>query len=160
MLLAIVPVRQIFGKYEQQARIAELNRKMPVKTIQNQADRVTISSEARKAQVLGIARALRETSKSLVTESKVGEGKSTSMETRPASDGNVESPSYESQGVKNFHAAADLKTKVLEAQDEARQKMGNVRKNVLDKSRGIQEKALEEATREKEEADQKEATPF
>ena len=70
MSLAIIPVGQIFGKYEQQARIAELNRKTPVKTIQNQADRVTISSEARKAQVLDIARAVRETSKHLSTESK------------------------------------------------------------------------------------------
>ena len=70
MSLAIIPVGQIFGKYEQQARIAELNRKTPVKTIQNQADRVTISPEARKAQVLGIARAVREASKNLSTESK------------------------------------------------------------------------------------------
>ena len=70
MSLAIIPVGQIFGKYEQQARIAELNRKTPVKTIQNQADRVTISSEARKAQVLGIARAVRDASKNLSTESK------------------------------------------------------------------------------------------
>jgi len=70
MPLAIVPVGQIFGKYKQQARIAELIKKTSVKTIQNQADFVTISSEARKAQVLGIARAVRESSKHLSTESK------------------------------------------------------------------------------------------
>ena len=70
MSLAIVPVVQIFGKYEQQARIAELNRKTPIKTTQSQADRVTISPEARKAQVLGIARAVREASKDLSSESK------------------------------------------------------------------------------------------
>ena len=70
MPLAIVPIGQIFGKYEHQARIAELNRKTPIKTIQNQADRVSISSEARKAQVLGIARAVRESSKHLITESQ------------------------------------------------------------------------------------------
>ncbi|SVC36252.1 uncharacterized protein METZ01_LOCUS289106, partial [marine metagenome] len=81
MSLAIIPVGQIFGKYEQQARIAELNRKTPVKTIQNQADRVTISPEARKAQVLGIARAVRDASKQLSLESKSLDGpKSVSVE--------------------------------------------------------------------------------
>ena len=65
MPLAIVPANQIFGRYEQQVRIAELNKKVPVKTIQSQVDRVTISTEARKAQVLGIARAVRESSKHL-----------------------------------------------------------------------------------------------
>ena len=71
MSLAIVPVGRIFGNYEQQARIAELNRQTLVKTIQNQVDRVTISSEARKAQVLGIARALREASKQLSRNQKI-----------------------------------------------------------------------------------------
>ena len=81
MSLAIVPVGQIFGKYEQQARIAESNRKIPVKTIQNQADRVTISPEARKAQVLGIARAVRDASKQLSPESQNSDGaKSASVE--------------------------------------------------------------------------------
>ena len=70
MSLVIVPVGQIFGKYEKQARIAELISKRPVKSIQNQADRVTISSEARKEQVLGIARAVRDASKQLPMESK------------------------------------------------------------------------------------------
>ena len=70
MSLTIVPIEQIFGKYKQQVRIAELSKKTIVKTIQNHADRVTISSEARKAQVLGIARAVREASKHLSTESK------------------------------------------------------------------------------------------
>ena len=88
MLLAIVPVRQIFGKYEQQARIAELNRKMPAKTIQNQADRVTISSEARKAQVLGIARAVREASKHVPMESKNLD------EAKPVSDTDFKPSSY------------------------------------------------------------------
>ncbi|SVB34739.1 uncharacterized protein METZ01_LOCUS187593, partial [marine metagenome] len=43
MTLSIIPVKQIFGKYDQQTRMGELNRKNPVKTIQNQVDRVTIS---------------------------------------------------------------------------------------------------------------------
>ena len=81
MSLAIIPVGQIFGKYEQQARIAELNRKTSVTIIQNQADRVTISPEARKAQVLGIARAVRDASKQLSLESKSLDGpKSVSVE--------------------------------------------------------------------------------
>ena len=70
MSLAIIPVGQIFGKYEQQARIAELSRKTPIKTIQNQVDRVSISSDARKAKVLGIARAVREASNHLSMGSK------------------------------------------------------------------------------------------
>ena len=70
MPLAIVPASQIFGRYEQQVRIAELNKKVPVKTIQSQVDRVTISPEARKAQVLGIARAVREASKNISPEFK------------------------------------------------------------------------------------------
>ena len=79
MPLAIVPASQIFGRYEQQVRIAELNKKVPVKTIQSQVDRVTISPEARKAQVLGIARALREASQDISIESQgLGESKSDS----------------------------------------------------------------------------------
>ena len=74
MSLTIVPVGQVFGKYEQQARIAELNKKITAKTIQNQADRVTISSEARKVQVLSIARSVREASKHLATGSQQLEG--------------------------------------------------------------------------------------
>ena len=70
MPLAIVPASQIFGRYEQQVRIAELNKKVPVKTIQSQVDRVTISPEARKAQVLAIARAVREASKNISPEFK------------------------------------------------------------------------------------------
>ena len=97
MSLAIIPVGQIFGKYEQQARIAELNRKTPVKTIQNQADRVTISPEARKAQVLGIARAVREASKNLSTESKnLDEAKPTS----DTGDTDVEQLSFAGKVVK------------------------------------------------------------
>ena len=97
MSLAIVPVGQIFGKYEQQARIAELNRKTPIKTIQNQVDRVSISSDARKAQVLGIARAVREASKNLSTESKnLDEAKPTS----DTGDTDVEQLSFAGKVVK------------------------------------------------------------
>ena len=52
MSLSILPVNQIFGKYEQQARLADLNKKIPVKTIQMQVDRVTISPEALKMRAI------------------------------------------------------------------------------------------------------------
>ena len=55
MPLSIIPVNQIFGKYDQQTRISELNRKNPVKTIQNQVDRVTISPEALKKRAISAA---------------------------------------------------------------------------------------------------------
>ena len=109
MSLAIIPVGQIFGKYEQQARIAELNRKTPVKTIQNQADRVTISPEARKAQVLGIARAVRDASKQLSLESKSLDGpKSVSVE---------EADNRNLQG-----RAEDVREKVLQKAIEIKEK--------------------------------------
>jgi len=131
MPLAIVPVGQIFGKYEQQARIAELNRKMPVKTIQNQADRVTISSEARKAQVLSIARTVREASKHLSTESKNLD------EIKPDSD-----------------AVKEMKNEAPQDQTE------DVRVKVMQKAIEIKEKLAAEEAAKKKEQDEKEATPF
>ena len=52
MSLAILPVNQVFGKYEQQARLADLNKKTSVNTIQMQVDRVTISPEALKRRAI------------------------------------------------------------------------------------------------------------
>ena len=52
MSLAILPVNQVFGKYEQQARLADLNKKTSVNTIQMQVDRVTISPEALKMRAI------------------------------------------------------------------------------------------------------------
>jgi len=52
MSLSILPVNQIFGKYEQQARLADLIKKNPVKTTQMQVDRVTISPEALKRRAI------------------------------------------------------------------------------------------------------------
>ena len=52
MSLSIIPLNQIFGKYDQQTRMGELNRKNPIKTIQNQIDRVTISPEALKKRAI------------------------------------------------------------------------------------------------------------
>ena len=105
MSLTIIPAGQIFGKYKHQARIAELNRKTAVKTIQTQADRVTISSEARKAQVLGIARAVREASKNLDTGSK------SSDEIKPNLDTDIE-PSSPSEDI--VHKALEQSSKLNE----------------------------------------------
>ncbi|MBT3921822.1 MAG: hypothetical protein HOF21_04525 [Nitrospina sp.] len=49
MNISIVPVSRIFKTYQGQARIAELNSKNPVKRIQSQRDRVSISEEAKSA---------------------------------------------------------------------------------------------------------------
>ena len=55
MSLSILPVNQVFGKYEQQARLADLIKKNPVKTTQMQVDRVTISPEALKRRAINAA---------------------------------------------------------------------------------------------------------
>ena len=55
MSLSIIPLNQIFGKYDQQTRMGELNRENPIKTIQNQVDRVSISPEAVKKKAIGVA---------------------------------------------------------------------------------------------------------
>lgn len=49
MDIAITTVNRVFKTYQGQARIAELNSKNPVKRIQGQRDRVSISNEARAA---------------------------------------------------------------------------------------------------------------
>lgn len=49
MDIAITTVSRVFKTYQGQARIAELNKKNPVKRVQGQRDRVSISSEAKAA---------------------------------------------------------------------------------------------------------------
>ena len=49
MDIAIVSTSRIFKTYQGQARIAELNSKNPVKRVQGQRDRVSISNAARAA---------------------------------------------------------------------------------------------------------------
>ena len=49
MDFSIVPVSKVFKTYQGQARIADLNKKNPVKRMQGQRDQVTISSAARQA---------------------------------------------------------------------------------------------------------------
>ena len=78
MTLSIIPVNQIFGKYDQQTRMGELNRKNPVKTVQNQVDRITISPEALKKRAIDAALAAIQNSSQVSTEAK------------PTSEDNVE----------------------------------------------------------------------
>jgi len=49
MDFSIVPVSKVFKTYQGQARIADLNKKSPVKRVQGQVDQVSISSAARQA---------------------------------------------------------------------------------------------------------------
>ena len=49
MDISIVPVSRVFKTYQGQARIAELNSKNPVKRVQGQRDRASISNAARAA---------------------------------------------------------------------------------------------------------------
>ena len=89
MTLSIIPVNQIFGKYDQQTRMGELNRKNPVRTIQYQVDRVTISPEALKKRAIDAALAAIQNSSQVSSEAK-----STSIE-------NVEPLSYADKVIQN-----------------------------------------------------------
>jgi len=48
MEMSISQITHVFRIYQTQARIAELNRQNNVRTVQQQADRVTVSDEARR----------------------------------------------------------------------------------------------------------------
>ena len=134
MTLSIIPVNQIFGKYDQQTRMGELNRKNPVRTIQNQVDRVTISPEALKKRAIGAALA------AIQNSSQV------SAEAEPASGDNVESGSYADKVVQN----ALEKAKEAEAKKE---------ENIQKLADSIRDKA-EKAAAAKQEQYEKEVTPF
>ena len=141
MTLSIIPVNQIFGKYDQQTRMGELNRKNPVRTIQNQVDRVTISPEALKKRAIDAALAAIQNSSEVSTEAE------------PASGDNVESGSYADRVVQN----ALEKSHELEKKQESLQNQGdNVRDSFLKRAAELKEK---EAAAKKERY-VKEATPF
>ena len=88
MSISILPVNQVFVKYEQQARLADLNKKTPVKTIQMQVDRVSISPEARKMRAINAALEVIQASKKEPTTTLNIEGKSlpSSGEKMPSKD--------------------------------------------------------------------------
>ena len=142
MTLSIIPVNQIFGKYDQQTRMGELNRKNPVRTIQNQVDRVTISPEALKKRAIGAALAAIQNSSQVSTEAK-----STSIE-------NVELDSHADKTSQNTsgrpHELGENKEEDL--QDQA----GGVRDSFLQKAKELEEAAAAK----KKEQEEREATPF
>ena len=140
MTLSIIPVNQIFGKYDQQTRMGELSRKNPVKTIQNQVDRVTISPEALKKRAIGAALAAIQNSSQVSTEEK-----STSIE-------NVEPLSYADKVVQS----------ALEKSKERKEREKGDLTNQADSDNFLKRaKELDEvAAAKKKEQDEKEATPF
>tara|TARA_B100000929_G_C15411355_1_gene388073 strand:+ start:335 stop:772 length:438 start_codon:yes stop_codon:yes gene_type:complete len=145
VLSSIVPVNKIFGKYDQQARMGELNRNNPIKTIQNQVDRVTISPEALKKRAIANALAAINNSNQVSTESK------------PASSDNVESASYADRIVKD---ALEKSKQVKEKEKEELHEQFEGMRERVKKSQEISEnKEAEEAAKMKEQLE-KEMTPF
>ena len=142
MTLSIIPVNQIFGKYDQQTRMGELNRKNSVRTIQNQVDRVTISPEALKKRAIDDALAAIQNSSQVSTEAK------------STSEDNVELDSHADKAVQNTsgkpHELEEKKEEGL--QDQA----AGVRGNFLKRAAALKEQA--EAA--KKEAYDKQTTPF
>ena len=142
MPLSIVPVNQIFGKYDQQTRIGELNRKNPVKTIQNQVDRVTISPEALKKRAIDAALAAIQNSSQVSTEKK-----STSIE-------NVEPLSYADKVVQSALEKSN------ERKEGEKEELSGVIEKFVEKSKEITEQAAAEEAAMKKQKELDEATPF
>ena len=145
MTLSIIPVNQIFGKYDQQTRMGELSRKNPVKTIQNQVDRVTISPEALKKRAIGAALAAIQNSSQVSTEEK-----STSIE-------NAEPLSYADKVVQS--ALEKSKERKESEKEELSNQFEGVREKFLEKSKEITEQAAAEAAMKKQK-ELDEVTPF
>ena len=146
MTLSIIPVNQIFGKYDQQTRMGELSRKNPVKTIQNQVDRVTISPEALKKRAIGAALAAIQNSSQVSTEAK-----STSIE-------NVEPLSYADKVVQS--ALEKSKERKEKEKEELSNQFEGVREKFLEKSKEITEQSATEEATMKKQKELEEATPF
>ena len=146
MTLSIIPVKQIFGKYDQQTRMGELNRKNPVKIIQNQVDRVTISPEALKKRAIGAALAAIQNSSQVSTEAK-----STSIE-------NVEPLSYADKVVQS--ALEKSKERKEKEKEELSNQFEGVREKFLGKPKEITEQSAAEETAMKKQKELDEATPF
>jgi len=142
MTLSIIPVNQIFGKYDQQTRMGELNRKNPVKTIQNQVDRVTISPEALKKRAIGAALAAIQNSSQVSTEEK-----STSIE-------NAEPLSYADKVVQS------ALEKSKERKEGEKEELSGVIEKFVEKSKEITEQAAAEEAAMKKQKELDEATPF
>ena len=146
MTLSIIPVNQIFGKYDQQTRMGELNRKNPVRTIQNQVDRVTISPEALKKRAIDAALAAIQSSSQVSTEEK-----STSIE-------NAEPLSYADKVVQS--ALEKSKVRKEREKEDLSYQFESVREKFLEKSKEITEQSAAEEAAIKKQKELDEATPF
>ena len=146
MTLSIIPVNQIFGKYDQQTRMGELNRKNPVRTIQNQVDRVTISPEALKKRAIDVALSAIQNSSKVSTEEK-----STSIK-------NVEPPSYADKVVQS--ALEKSKERKEKEKEGLKNQVDSVREKFLEKSKEITEQSAAEEAAMKKQKELDEATPF
>ena len=146
MTLSIIPVNQIFGKYDQQTRMGELNRKNPVRTIQNQVDRVTISPEALKKRAIDAALAAIQNSSQVSTEAK------------PTSIENVEPLSYADKVTQN--ALEKSKERKEKEKEELSNQFEGVREKFLEKSKEITEQAAAEEAAMKKQKELEEATSF
>ena len=142
MTLSIIPVNQIFGKYDQQTRVGELNRKNPVRTIQNQVDRVTISPEALKKRAIDAALAAIQNSSQVSTEKK-----STSIE-------NVEPLAYADRVVQSALEKSN------ERKEGEKEELSGVIEKFFEKSKEITEQAAAEEAAMKKQKELDEATPF
>ena len=123
-----------------------MNRKNPVKTIQNQVDRVTISPEALKKRAIGAALAAIQNSSQVSTEKK-----STSIE-------NVEPLSYADKVVQS--ALEKSKERKEKEKEELSDQFEGVKEKFLEKSKEITEQAAAEEAAMKKEKELDEATPF
>jgi len=146
MALSIIPVNQVFVKYDQQTRMAELNRKNPVKTIQNQVDRVTISSEAQKKRAISAALSVIQNTHQV------------SVEANPDSIKNTEPVSYADRVVHN--ALEKSHEAEVKKQEELQNQANHIRDKFIKKSKEIDKQAETEANAKKKEQADKEATPF
>jgi len=146
MTLSIIPVNQIFGKYDQQTRMGELNRKNPVRTIQNQVDRVTISPEALKKRAIDAALAAIQNSSQVSTEAE------------PASGDNVEPLSYADKVTQN--ALEKSKERKEKEKEELSNQFEGVKEKFLEKSKEITEQSAAEEAAMKKQKELDEATPF
>ena len=142
MTLSIIPVNQIFGKYDQQTRMGELHRKNPVETIQSQVDRVTISPEALKKRAIDAALVAIQSSSQVSTEAK------------PTSEDNVEVASHADKAVQNVSGKPnELGGK---KEEELQNQAGSVRDAFFKRAAELKEKQANM----KKELYEKEATPF
>jgi len=150
MTFSIIPVKQIFGKYDQQTRMGELTRKNPVRTIQNQVDRVTISPEALKKRAIDAALSAIQNSSQVSSETKPATETNPATETKPAT-GEKESSVFHVN--KAVQAALEKSKEIKEKKEESIQKLAD---SISGKARELKEK---EAAAAKERYE-KEATPF